>query len=197
MILLVIAVGKVILKGSRQRMRNQQPQKESLGGAGATRFWLGGAHAGGIWMWLDGEENTQIGQKESHGQACLQEDSITILDESCSPSEVLCCPGASLGKTELEEATKKERSYYKYAVGDCNAFIYEEKPATARIGPHGTGDANKNGELFMDFLKQCNLSHRKSLFMKKIGPRVDMEEPWRSSSQRNRPYSHEQEVEFA
>ncbi|KAK6009885.1 hypothetical protein OSTOST_25157, partial [Ostertagia ostertagi] len=78
---------------------------------------------------------------------------------------------------ELEEATKKERSYYKYVVGDFNAVIHEEKPATARIGPHGVGDTNENGDRLMDFLEQCNLFHGNSLFMKNVGRRWTWESP--------------------
>ncbi|KAK6050767.1 hypothetical protein COOONC_11729 [Cooperia oncophora] len=68
---------------------------------------------------------------------------------------------------ELEEMIKRERSYYKYVVGDFNAVIHEEMPATARIGPHGTGETNENGERLMDLLEQCNLFHGNSFFTKK------------------------------
>nr|CDJ92172.1 Endonuclease exonuclease phosphatase domain containing protein [Haemonchus contortus] len=44
---------------------------------------------------------------------------------------------------ELEEVTKNERSYYKYVVGDFNAVIHEESPATARIGPCRDYEAQK------------------------------------------------------
>ncbi|KAK6060646.1 hypothetical protein COOONC_01695 [Cooperia oncophora] len=91
---------------------------------------------------------------------------------------------------ELEEMIKRERSYYKYVVGDFNAVIHEEMPATARIGPHGTGETNENGERLMDLLEQCNLFHGNSFFTKKEDRRWTWESPNANDSQRNRPRSH-------
>ncbi|KAK6035635.1 hypothetical protein COOONC_26860 [Cooperia oncophora] len=71
---------------------------------------------------------------------------------------------------------KRERSYYKYVVGDFNAVIHEEMPATARIG-HGTGETNENGERLMDLLEQCNLFHGNSFFTKKEDRRWTWESP--------------------
>uniref|UniRef100_W6NAJ6 Endonuclease exonuclease phosphatase domain containing protein n=1 Tax=Haemonchus contortus TaxID=6289 RepID=W6NAJ6_HAECO len=72
---------------------------------------------------------------------------------------------------ELEQVTKNERSYYKYVVGDFNAVIHEESPATARTGPHGIGVTNENGERLMDLLEACNLFHGNSFFVKNEGRR--------------------------
>ncbi|VDO26607.1 unnamed protein product [Haemonchus placei] len=49
---------------------------------------------------------------------------------------------------ELEKISKIERSYYKYVVGDFNAIIHEERPATARTEPPGIGETEENGEPF-------------------------------------------------
>uniref|UniRef100_A0A7I4Y7W5 Reverse transcriptase domain-containing protein n=1 Tax=Haemonchus contortus TaxID=6289 RepID=A0A7I4Y7W5_HAECO len=78
---------------------------------------------------------------------------------------------------ELEEVTKNERSYYKYVVGDFNAVIHEESPATARTGPHGIGVTNENGERLMDLLEACNLFHGNSFFVKNVGRRWTWESP--------------------
>uniref|UniRef100_W6ND29 Uncharacterized protein LOC764941 n=1 Tax=Haemonchus contortus TaxID=6289 RepID=W6ND29_HAECO len=68
-------------------------------------------------------------------------------------------------------ATKNERSYYKYVVGDFNAVIHEESPATARTRPHGIGVTNENGERLTDLLEACNLFHGNSFFVKNEGRR--------------------------
>nr|CDJ95062.1 unnamed protein product [Haemonchus contortus] len=78
---------------------------------------------------------------------------------------------------ELEEVTKNERSYYKYVVGDFNAVIHEESPATARTGPHGIVLTNENGERSMDLLEACNLFHGNSFFVKNEGRRWTWENP--------------------
>nr|CDJ93019.1 Endonuclease exonuclease phosphatase domain containing protein [Haemonchus contortus] len=78
---------------------------------------------------------------------------------------------------ELEEVLKNERSYYKYVVGDFNAVIHEERPATARTGPHGIGETNENGERLMDLLEACNLFHGNSFFVKNEGRRWTWESP--------------------
>uniref|UniRef100_A0A7I4YLG8 Endo/exonuclease/phosphatase domain-containing protein n=1 Tax=Haemonchus contortus TaxID=6289 RepID=A0A7I4YLG8_HAECO len=79
--------------------------------------------------------------------------------------------------TELKEVTKNERSYYKYVVGDFNAVIHEESPATARTAPHGIREMNENGERLMDLLEACNLFHGNSFFVKNAGQRWTWESP--------------------
>ncbi|KAK6010275.1 hypothetical protein OSTOST_24709 [Ostertagia ostertagi] len=75
---------------------------------------------------------------------------------------------------ELEEATKKERSYYKYVVGDFNAVI-TRKSRRQRALDHRRYKRKRRA--FDGLLEQCNLFHGNSFFMKNVGRRWTWESP--------------------
>lgn len=72
---------------------------------------------------------------------------------------------------ELEKITKQEKAYYKIICGDFNATINEPNASTIRVGRHGHGTTNENGEQLIDFMEACNLFHGNSLFQKKTTSR--------------------------
>lgn len=80
--------------------------------------------------------------------------------------------------TELEDAIKREKAFYKYICGDFNATIQKHHRSTsARIGPHGSGVNNDNGDRITDLLETCNLYHGNSWFQKRQKSRWTWESP--------------------
>ncbi|KAK6053383.1 hypothetical protein COOONC_09112 [Cooperia oncophora] len=75
---------------------------------------------------------------------------------------------------ELEEMIKRERSYYKYVVGDFNAVIHEEMPATARIGPNRRNKRERR--TFDGPLRAMQSLSRKQLLHEKRGSAMDVGE---------------------
>ncbi|KAK6039067.1 hypothetical protein COOONC_23429, partial [Cooperia oncophora] len=91
---------------------------------------------------------------------------------------------------ELEEMIKRERSYYKYVVGDFNAVIHEED---ASDSAHRTtrNRRNKRKRRTSDGpLRAMQSLSRKQLLHEKRGSAMDVGESECNDSQRNRPRSH-------
>ena len=72
---------------------------------------------------------------------------------------------------EIEKVIKNEKAYYKYVCGDFNATVNEPLNTSTRIGLHGTGTTNDNGERMLELLNACNLFHGNSLYQKKTTSR--------------------------
>ncbi|VDO52116.1 unnamed protein product [Haemonchus placei] len=71
----------------------------------------------------------------------------------------------------------KEKSYYKYVVGDFNAVVGTNCTGDWRLGPHGFGDRAENGELLLNLLYACRLFHGNSMFEKPAKQRWTWESP--------------------
>lgn len=75
---------------------------------------------------------------------------------------------------ELEALLKKEKSFYKFVLGDFNAVIGEG--GCGRVGKHGLGNRNDNGDRLEELLWSAKLTHGNSKFEKKR----DRRWTWRS-----------------
>ena len=67
---------------------------------------------------------------------------------------------------DLQNTIKKEKAYYKIVCGDFNAIINEPSQLSARVGRHGQGETNENGERLKELLDACQLFHGNSMFQK-------------------------------
>ncbi|KAK6756764.1 hypothetical protein RB195_014909 [Necator americanus] len=68
---------------------------------------------------------------------------------------------------ELEDAIRKEKSFYKFAVGDFDAKLRKATGEEYRIGRFGLGDRYENGNRLAGLLPAARLFHGNSLFIKK------------------------------
>ncbi|KAK6730210.1 hypothetical protein RB195_006959 [Necator americanus] len=78
---------------------------------------------------------------------------------------------------ELEEVIRKEKSFYKFVVGDFNAKLAKAIEEEYRIRRFGLGNQNGNGNRLAGLLSAARLFYGNSLFMKKDHRRWTWESP--------------------